>query len=89
MIKQSQPAIITNMKNQRLKYLALNIKTARIRKELTQQDLAFAINVSQHSISQIEQYRQSPSALMVYDIANALGVSVEKLFKDVPKIELE
>ncbi|PWL80556.1 hypothetical protein DBY21_01405 [Candidatus Gastranaerophilales bacterium] len=73
------------MKKSRLKNLALNIKTARIRKELTQQDLAFEINVSQHSISQIEQYRQTPSALMIYDIANALEISLDELFKGVPK----
>ena len=73
------------MRDERLKILSANIKAERVRKRLSQQELAFEIDVSQHSISQIEQGRQTPSAFIIFDIANALGIPVDELFKDVPK----
>ena len=75
-----------NMKDERLKFLAKNIKAERIRRGLTQAQLAELIMVSERSISQIEQCRQMPSAFKVFDIASALDIPIEELFKNVPKV---
>ena len=73
------------MRDERLKFLAQNIKAERARKGYSQQQLAEIIDVNERSISQIEQAKQKPSAFIVYDIANALDIAVEELFKNVPK----
>lgn len=73
------------MRDERLKYLAANIKAERIRKNIKQDDLAYLAKVSPRTISQIEQARQTPSAFIVYDIANALNIPLEELYKSVPK----
>lgn len=74
------------MKDERLKFLAKNVKAERIRRGLTQAQLAELIMVSERSISQIEQCRQMPSAFKVFDIASALDIPIEELFKNVPKV---
>ncbi len=73
------------MRDERLKYLAANIKAERIRKNLKQDELAYLAKVSPRTISQIEQIKQTPSAFIVYDIANALGIPLDDLYKAVPK----
>ncbi len=73
------------MRDERLKYLAANIKAERIRKNIKQDDLAYLVKVSPRTISQIEQVRQTPSAFIVYDIANALNIPLDDLYKSVPK----
>ncbi len=73
------------MRDKRLKQLALNIKAERCRKELTQSELAWEIGVSMTTISQIEQARQTPSAFILYDIANVLDISVNELYKNIPQ----
>lgn len=73
------------MRDERLKYLAKNIKAERIRKGLSQSQLAELIGISKRSISQIEQSRQIPSAFKVFDIANALDIPIEELFKNISK----
>ncbi len=72
------------MRDERLKILAKNIKAERVRKGLSQIELAYSIGVSYNTISQIEQSRQTPSAFIVYDIANTLGISIEELYKNIP-----
>lgn len=74
------------MRDERLKYLAANIKAERIRKNLKQDELAYLAKVSPRTISQIEQVKQTPSAFIVYDIANALGIPLDDLYKAVPKM---
>ncbi len=73
------------MRDERLKYFAANIKAERIRKNIKQDDLASLVKVSPRTISQIEQARQTPSAFIVYDIANALNIPLDDLYKAVPK----
>lgn len=72
------------MRDERLKILAKNIKAERVRKGLSQMQLALEIGVNSNTISQIEQSRQKPSAFIVFDIANALEIPLEDLFKNVP-----
>lgn len=71
------------MRDERLKILAMNIKAERTRKGLSQAQLAEIINVSERSISQIEQAKQTPSAFIIYDIAQKLGITVDELFKNL------
>ena len=71
------------MENQRLKTLGLNIKFARMRKELSQEQLAEFVDVSRTAISFIETARQNLTILKVIDIAKALDVDIEELTKDV------
>lgn len=71
------------MKDNRNKLLALNIKAERIRKGLTQFDLAEKINISESSISLIERGIQTPSVFVVYDIAKLLNIDINELFKNI------
>ncbi len=71
------------MENRRLKTLGLNIKFARMRKEISQEQLAELVDVSRTAISFIETARQNPTILKVIDIAKALDVDINELTKDV------
>ncbi len=73
------------MKDKRSKQLALNIKAERVRKNFSQAQLAEAINISERSMSQIEQAKQTPSVFIIFDIANALEIPIEELFRGIPK----
>lgn len=71
------------MQNKRLKTLGMNIKLERIRKELSQEELAELANTSRTTISMIETARQNPTILKVIDIAKALNIDLNILTKDV------
>ncbi|MFR1672929.1 MAG: helix-turn-helix domain-containing protein [Candidatus Gastranaerophilaceae bacterium] len=73
------------MRDKRLKVLGDNIRAERMRKKLSQEALAGLIDVNKDSIRRIENGVQTPSAFIVFDIANALDISYEDLFKNVPK----
>lgn len=77
------------MRDERLKILAKNIKAERVRKGLSQYELAFIIGISYNSVCQIEQARQTPSAFIVFDIANALEIPIGELYKNVPLKEIK
>ncbi len=65
------------------KILGLNIKAERARKSLTQIELAEKANLSPTSISLIETGSQTPSAFAIYNIAKALGIDINELFKGI------
>lgn len=71
------------MRDERLKILSKNIKAERVRKGLSQAELAYEVGVSYNTICQVEQSRQMPSAMIVFDISRVLGISVDELFKNV------
>ncbi len=71
------------MMKERLKVLGLNIKFARIKKNISQEELAELINTSRTTISMIETARQNPTILKVIDIAKTLNVNIDELIKDV------
>lgn len=71
------------MINERLKILGLNIKFARIRKGISQEELAELADTSRTTISFIETARQNPTVLKVIDIAKALDVDINELIKSV------
>ena len=67
----------------RLKTLGLNIKIARIKKGVSQEQLAELIDVPRTAISFIETARQNPTILKVIDIAKVLDVDINELTKGV------
>ena len=68
-----------------IKALGLNIKAERNRKALSQAKLAEMVDLSQTSITAIEQGRQIPNAINLYLIAKALEVDINELFKGIEK----
>lgn len=75
--------IITNMKDERNKILARNIKAERYRKGVTQTELAEKIDVSESTISLIERGVQTPSIFLVYDISRFLEIDINDLLKNI------
>lgn len=71
------------MVKERLKTLGLNIKVARIKKGVSQEELADLINTSRTTISMIETARQNPTILKVIDIAKVLDIDINELVKSV------
>lgn len=72
------------MRDNRLQILGDNIRAERMRKRVSQEKLAEFVDVSKDTIRNIENGRQAPSAFIVFDIANALEIPIEELFKNVP-----
>jgi len=71
------------MNSKRLKTLGLNIKIARIKRGISQEELAERINTSRTTISMIETARQNPTILKVIDIANVLNLDINELVESV------
>lgn len=69
--------------NKRLRNLGLNIKSERIRKGYSQEELAELCDISRNSISLIETGKINPTILKVVDIAEALNLDINILLKDV------
>ncbi|MBQ8460317.1 helix-turn-helix transcriptional regulator [bacterium] len=72
------------MVNERNKIFAKNLKLARFIKEVTQAELAEAVDVSESTISLIERGIQSPSVFLVHDITKFLQIDINDLLKNVP-----
>ena len=71
------------MKNQRNLILASNIRAERVRKGLTQFQLAELVGISESTIGLIERGLQAPSIFIVFDIAKALGIDLNDLLKNL------
>ncbi len=71
------------MTKERLKTLGLNIKIARIKQGLSQEELAELVNTSRTTISMIETARQNPTVLKIIDISNVLKIDINELTKGV------
>ncbi len=67
----------------RLKNLGINIKSERLRKNISQERLAELTNISRNSVSLIETGKINPTILKVIDIASVLGVDISVLLKEV------
>lgn len=67
-----------------LDYAAIGrrIKAARVKQDMTQEELAELVQVSTAHISKIETAYTKPSFQVVVDIANALQTSVDELLVD-------
>ncbi len=58
-----------------------HIKQHRARLNLTQQDLASLVDVRRQTILAVEKGKYVPSALLAFQIAQALEMPVEDLFQ--------
>lgn len=70
-----------DMKN-RLKNIGISIKSERLRRGISQEELAEKCDISRNSVSLIETGKINPTIIRVIDIAAALGVSIDALVKD-------
>lgn len=59
----------------------INLRVARIKNNLTQEELAGKVNLSRQGYHNIETNESSPSILKALQIANVLKVKVEDIFK--------
>lgn len=66
----------------RLKNIGINIKSERLRKGVSQEELAEKCNISRNSVSLIETGKINPTIIRVIDIAKVLGVDINVLVKD-------
>ena len=62
--------------------LALNLKVERTRKRLTQEQLAELANISTKHLTKIENAHVTPSAYLLFCLAQALSVSIDKLVSE-------
>lgn len=69
--------------NERLKNLGINIKSERLKKNISQERLAELTNISRNSVSLIETGKINPTVLKVLDIAKVLGTDLNALTKDI------
>lgn len=60
------------------------LKVARVRADLTQEELAARVGVTRKTINTIERGHFVPSTLLALKLAKALGVKVEELFSLEP-----
>jgi putative transcriptional regulator len=58
-----------------------HIKQHRARLDLTQEDLARKVGVRRQTILAVEKGKYVPSALLAFQIADALGMGIEELFE--------
>lgn len=63
------------------KKLGENLRTWRAKKNMSQGDLATALNVDRAYISNIENGRMNPTLATLEKIAGALGISTSELLK--------
>jgi len=60
----------------------LKLKSARALKDMSQEDLAKAVNVSRQTINAIEKGDYNPTINLCIAICKALGVTLNDLFWD-------
>ena len=68
--------------SERLKNIGISIKSERLRRGISQEDLAEKCDISRNSVSLIETGKINPTILRVIDIARALKVDINALTKD-------
>ena len=66
-------------KSELLKKFGKNVKIERIKKDLTQEQLAEKMNVSQNYLACVENGRQNMSLGKILELANALEIDIEML----------
>ncbi len=65
------------------KQLGENIRKYRKKRKISQEELAFRISSARNYIGCIERAEKAPSLATVFDIARALNLQLEDLFKDL------
>ena len=67
----------------RLKNLGINIKSERLRRNMSQERLAELTNMSRNSVSLIETGKINPTVLKVLDIASVLGTDMSAITRNI------
>lgn len=57
------------------------VKELRIEKNITQQELATAINISRQAISYIEKSQKNPNIIVALKIAEYFKIPVDEIFE--------
>ena len=70
----------TLMKNEVIQF-GKKLREVRLKKKLSQGDVARMLGVHRSYISGLERGRRNPSLLTVHKVAKALGVSINELMK--------
>ena len=70
----------------RLKNIGINVKSERLRKGLSQEELAEKCEISRNSISLIETGKINPTIIKMIDIAKVLNVDINVLIKNNKQI---
>lgn len=78
MLKYSQEWINSNMANEITKF-GKKVREIRLRKKLSQGDIARILGVHRSYISGLERGVRNPSLLTVQKVAKALGISPKEL----------
>lgn len=63
--------------------IGTKIKESRIKKNLSQKELADITGISQTYISKIEENKRQPTLSKVIKLANALDMSIESLIRGI------
>jgi len=63
------------------KKLGENLKRIRVKKNITQTELALTLNVDKSFISNIENGKNNPTLSTITSLAKALKVTLDELFK--------
>ena len=85
MKKKKVKGKVNPAKKRYLEGLGLRIREIRMSKELTQTELAEKINNHQRTITRLERAEINASIFLVKEIADALGVPIEKLLTGIVK----
>lgn len=62
------------------KKVGMNVKLARIKADLNQEELAEKADLSRETIGAVERGEKAPSVETIGSIADALGIEIHKLF---------
>jgi transcriptional regulator with XRE-family HTH domain len=65
-----------------LKVFGRNIKNFRLKREMTQEQLAELAGIACNYLGEIERGEKNPTALVVYKLSRALKVPVSKILSD-------
>ena len=57
-----------------------DIQLRRVKRDITQEDLADAVDVTRQTIGAIEQGRYDPRLELAFDLAEFFGTTVDELF---------
>jgi len=58
-----------------------DIEVRRVKRDLTQEDLAEAVDVTRQTIGAIEQGRYDPRLELAFDLAEFFDTTIEELFR--------
>ena len=67
----------------RLKNIGINIKIERLKKGLSQEELAIKAGLSRNTMSLIETGKMNATILKIIDIAQVLDVNINTLLKNI------